>query len=87
MHIFPYLSLLREGPQWEKFCRVKVLLYVRHQDLKELTENGTIAWLTLYNNHIEEINANLIDLLESHIDDEEREINDKDKLFEEDDDE
>ncbi len=35
---------------------------------------------------IEEINANLIDLLESHIDDEEREINDKDKLFEEDDD-
>ncbi|PKY26271.1 hypothetical protein RhiirB3_414975 [Rhizophagus irregularis] len=46
---------------------VKVLLHVLHRD-QDLTEDGTIAWSTLYNNYIEEINAYL---LGSPIDDEE----------------
>jgi hypothetical protein len=41
----------------------------------------------LYNNYVEEINADPIDLLGSPIDDEESEINDEEELFEEDDDE
>ena len=33
VRIFPRLSLLREGSQWEEFCRAKVLLHVRHRDI------------------------------------------------------
>jgi len=33
--------------------------------LQELTENGTIAWSTLYDHFLEEINADPIDLLRS----------------------
>jgi hypothetical protein len=56
---------MREGQQWEEYCRVKVLLHVRHQDLQQLTENNTMAWSTLYNRHLEEINADPIDILGS----------------------
>ncbi|PKK50046.1 hypothetical protein RhiirC2_803410, partial [Rhizophagus irregularis] len=86
VRVFPRPSSLHEGPQWEEFCRVKVLLHVRHRD-QDLTEDGIIAWSSLYNDYIEEINADPIDLLESPIDDEESEINDEEKLFEEKDDE
>ena len=41
-------SALHEDPQWEEFCRAKVLLHVRHRDLQQLTENGTITWSALY---------------------------------------
>jgi hypothetical protein len=34
IHIYLWPSPLREGPQWEEFCHVKVLLHVRHQDLQ-----------------------------------------------------
>ena len=54
---------MHEGPQWEEFCRVKVLLHVCHRDLQQLTENETIAWSTLYDYYLEEINADPIDLL------------------------
>ena len=84
MCIFSQPSPLHRGPQWEEFCRVKVLLHVRHQDFLELTENRTITWSTLYNNYNEEINADLIDLLELPKDDEESETNDEEELFEED---
>jgi len=43
IRIFSRSLLLHEGPQWEEFCRVKVLLHVQHRDLQELTENETIA--------------------------------------------
>jgi hypothetical protein len=79
-----YLSTtLHGGPQWDEFCRVKVLLHVRHRDLQELTENGTIEWSTLYDHFLEEINADPIDLLgsptESEIIEEEEE---EDELIE-----
>ena len=86
VRVFPRPSPLRESPQWEEFCRVKVLLHIQHRDLQDLTEDRTIAWSTLYNNYVEEINANPIDLLGSPIDDEESEINDEEELFKEDDD-
>ena len=56
-------SALHEGPQWEEFCRAKVLLHVRHRDLQQLTENGTITWSALYDRHIEEIDFDPIDQL------------------------
>jgi hypothetical protein len=68
---------LREGPQWEEFCRVKVLLHVRHQDLQQLTGNGTIAWSDLYDHHIEEINADPIDILGLPVDNEPDEMDDE----------
>jgi hypothetical protein len=74
VRIFPRPSPLREGPQWEDFCRIKVLLHVRHRDLQQLTENETIAWSTLYNSHLEEINTDPIDLLGQPIDNAENEI-------------
>ena len=84
-----YLSTpiaLREGPQWEEYCRVEVLLHVRHRDIQELTEDGTIAWSTLYNNHIKEINADPIDLLGLAVDNTENEMaNEEEELFEDDD--
>ncbi len=50
-------------------------------------ENKTIIWLALYDCHIKEINADLIDILELHIDNETDEIIDKEneKLLENDD--
>ncbi len=63
-----------------------MLLYVWHQDFLELTEDETIVWSTLYNNYNEKINANLIDLLKSPKDNEKSETNNKEKLFEEDND-
>ncbi|PKY33732.1 hypothetical protein RhiirB3_452884, partial [Rhizophagus irregularis] len=64
-------------------------LHLTHKLVKDqdLTEDRTIAWSSLYNDYIEEINADPIDLVGSPIDDEESEINDEEELFEEDDDE
>ncbi|HEX9317634.1 MAG TPA: hypothetical protein VF884_01735 [Nitrososphaeraceae archaeon] len=42
-----------------------------------MTENGTIAWPDLYDRHIEEINADPIDILEPPIDNEPDEMNDE----------
>ncbi|PKK63115.1 hypothetical protein RhiirC2_789368 [Rhizophagus irregularis] len=53
------------------------VLHVHHRDLQQLTENGTIAWSTLYSHHLEEINADPIDILGSPIDDAESEIIDE----------
>src|SRR5947209_6149997 len=48
-------------------------------------EDGTIAWSTLYNNHIKEINADPIDLLEPAVDNTENEMADEEEeLFEDD---
>ncbi|EXX58670.1 uncharacterized protein LOC114530801 [Rhizophagus irregularis DAOM 181602=DAOM 197198] len=74
VRIFLRPSPLREGPQWEDFCHIKVLLHVCHRDLQQLTENETIAWSTLYNNHLEEINTDPIDLLGQPIGNAENEI-------------
>jgi hypothetical protein len=75
--IFSHPSPLREGPEWEEFCRVKILLHVCHQNPQLLTENGTIPWSTLYSQHLMEINADANDLLGSPID-AENEIFDED---------
>jgi len=56
---------------------MKVLLYVRHQNLQQLTENNTIKWSTLYSQYLEEINTDLIDLLRSPVYNEEDEITDE----------
>jgi ATP-dependent DNA helicase PIF1 len=77
VRIYPRPSPLRDGPQWEEFCRIKVLLHVRHRDFQQLTENGTTAWSTLYNRYLEEINADPIDILGPPIDNEENEIIDE----------
>ena len=76
--IFPRPSPLREGSQWEEFCRIKILLHVCHRGLQQLTENGSIAWSILYVRHLDEINADPIDLLGLPTDDEESEISDDD---------
>ncbi|CAB4420704.1 unnamed protein product [Rhizophagus irregularis] len=75
--------------RWKECQQENVVrVFSRPLSLREdLTEDRTIAWSSLYNDYIEEINADLIDLLGSPIDDEESEINDEEELFEEDDDE
>ncbi|CAB4437352.1 unnamed protein product [Rhizophagus irregularis] len=51
----------------------------------EIWTKWTILTSALYNDYIEEINADSIDLLGSSIDDEESEISDEEELFEDDD--
>jgi hypothetical protein len=65
---------------------VKVLLHVQHRSIQQLTENGNIAWSTLYNQYLDTINNNPPDLLEQSID-YENEVNDnesQDEQIEED---
>ncbi|CAG8846796.1 13885_t:CDS:1, partial [Racocetra persica] len=66
--IFPRPSPLRNGPQWEEFCHIKVVLHIPHRDIEQLTNNYTIEWSTLYNRYYEEINNDPIDLLGPHVD-------------------
>ena len=73
MRIYSRPLSLRKDLQWEEFCQIKVLLHVHHRDLQQLTENETVAWSTLYNCYLEEINADLIDLLGPPRDNEEDE--------------
>ena len=54
---------MRNGDQWEEFCRVKVILHVQYQSFKQLTGNNNIAWSTLYNQHVDTINADPNDIL------------------------
>jgi hypothetical protein len=47
----------RDGPQWDDFCRVKVLLHVVHRDLDMLTENGSVSWSDLFERYHEIIDV------------------------------
>ncbi|CAB4431124.1 unnamed protein product [Rhizophagus irregularis] len=90
VRIFQRPSPIREGPQWERILCVKVVLHVRHQrpsTINRKCQNGTITWSTLYSHHLEEINADPIDILGLPIDDAESEIIDEkeDDLITEDD--
>jgi DNA replication protein DnaC len=84
IRVWPRPSPLRNGPEWEEFCRVKVLLHVSHRDIQLLTQNNTISWTDLYDHYSEEINADPIDLLGPPIDNNEtREITDDESQEEE----
>ena len=69
--IWPHLSPVRQGPQWEEFCQTKVLLHVKHRNVEQLTENGDIRWTTLYNRFIGEINKDSNNFLGQAVDNEE----------------
>ncbi len=47
---------------------MKVLLHVCYRDLDLLTENNTILWSDLYNQHCEEFENDHYDLLDPPID-------------------
>lgn len=74
IRIWPRPASLREGPQWEEYCRIKVLLHVRNRNIQHLTEDGNISWSTIYNRHIEEIDADPMDVLGPPIDNENDEV-------------
>ncbi len=57
VRIWPHPSPLINGPQWEEYCRVKVLLHVCHRSLHQLTEDNTLSWSDLFNQHRETIEA------------------------------
>ncbi len=71
---------------------MKVLLHIYHHNLLQLTEDDTLSWLDLFNQHHEMIEAESIDLLDPSInnlddksDDEEsdldqKELDDEDQL-------
>ena len=56
VRIRPRPSGLRNGEQWEEFCRIKVILHVPHRSIEQLRENSD-TWSTIYNQHIDIINA------------------------------
>ena len=81
VRIWPRPSALRNGDQWEEFCRVKVLLHVQHRSIQQLIENSNIPWSSIYNQHLDTINADPNDLLGQPIDNE-IEISDDESLDE-----
>ncbi len=87
VRIWSRLSPVHQGPHWEEFCRVKVLLHVRHRNIEQLTENGDIGhcivWSTLYDHFIEEISKDPSDLLGPAVDNEEEIIAEEEELEEE----
>ena len=68
VRIWPRPSPIKNGPQWEEFCRVKVLLHVCYRDILSLTENHTLSWIDLYNRHLSEINDDPSDLIGPAVD-------------------
>src|SRR5256885_10152865 len=56
VRIWPRPSPLRNGKQWEEFCRVKVLLHVPHRSIQEIKENDDLPWTRVYTQNIETIN-------------------------------
>src|SRR2546429_3592229 len=44
VRVWPRPSSLRNGFQWEDYCRVKVILHISHRDIGALTENNGISW-------------------------------------------
>src|ERR1043166_9122087 len=48
VRIWPRPSPLRNGEQWEEFCRIKVLLHVPHRSIQQIKETDVIAWSTVY---------------------------------------
>jgi ATP-dependent DNA helicase PIF1 len=70
VRIWPRPSPIYQGPQWEEFCRIKVILHVPHRSLEQLTENDTISWSTLYEHFSDVINNDPPDLLGLSVDNE-----------------
>jgi hypothetical protein len=68
VRVWPRPSPIRDGPQWEEFCRIKVLLHVRYRDLISLTENHTLSWIKVYNQHIAEITDDPEDIIRPAVD-------------------
>ncbi|CAG8821888.1 19167_t:CDS:1, partial [Cetraspora pellucida] len=87
VRIFPRPSPLRNGSQWVEFCRVKVLLHVRHRNIEQLTENGTVEWSILFTRYYEEINADGNDILGPAVDNEDETTDNEDEVEEIEDDE
>ncbi|GBB92624.1 hypothetical protein RclHR1_20340003 [Rhizophagus clarus] len=45
--IWPRPSPQCDGPQWDEFCHIKVILHVPHKSFQQLTENDALSWLEL----------------------------------------
>ena len=80
VRIWPRPSAIRNGDQWEEFCRVKVLLHVPHRSIQQLTGDNS-PWSSVYNQHLNTINADSNDLLGQAVDNE-IELNDEESLDE-----
>ena len=76
VRIWSRLSGHRNGNQWEEFCRLKVLLHIPHRSINQLNENN-LPWSTIYNQLIDTINKDPIDMLGEPIDNEESICNDE----------
>jgi ATP-dependent DNA helicase PIF1 len=86
VRIWPRPLPQRNGPQWEEFCRVKVLLHVCHRDLNQLTENDSASWTELFDRHYAEI-ENEADLLGPPVDNLENDHDNEESDDEQEDDE
>lgn len=62
VRIVPRPSGLRNGNQWEKFCRMKVILHIPHRSILQLNQNN-LPWSAIYSQHIDTIRNDPIDLL------------------------
>ncbi|GBC03495.1 hypothetical protein RclHR1_05150005 [Rhizophagus clarus] len=67
MRVWPRPLSQRNGPQWKDYCRVKVLLHIRHRDLSVLTDNNSVSWPDLFE-HYYEIIESALDLLSLPVD-------------------
>ncbi|CAG8536702.1 15388_t:CDS:2 [Cetraspora pellucida] len=71
-------ALLRFGPEWKDYCRLKVLLHIPHRSINDFyQDNANIDWIELYNQFSIEIELDGNDLLGKPMENkEDRESND-----------
>lgn len=58
----------RNGPQWDEFCRMKVLLHIPHRNYHQLTENDTFSWSEVFNRDLADKESELGDILGPSVD-------------------
>ncbi|EXX69416.1 Pif1p [Rhizophagus irregularis DAOM 197198w] len=68
VHIWPRPSPQRNGPQWNEFCRIKIILHVPHRSLEQLNENNSLSWSDLFNHNIANSENEFKDILGPSVD-------------------
>src|SRR3954451_1480239 len=66
VRIWPQPSPLRNGEEWEKYCREKVLLHVKYRSLQQFKgnedeEDDIIPWLSIYSQYLIAIRLTCLD--------------------------
>ena len=68
VRIWPRPSPQRDGPQWNEFCHIKIILHISHRSLQQLTKNDSLSWSDLFNRNLAESENEFKDMLGLSVD-------------------